>query len=144
VVLVAQGTVDRDEAIKYFKDLLISDSWDRNEEVVAEVVSACNDLYPAEVIDEIRAVYEKGQVDEAVIELEAVEKTLKKNKDEVIEVTRNDIFNRFIDNTIEEMKDWSCFYPDTNEVGNLAVSEKVGPNQLCPCGSGKKYKKCCG
>jgi preprotein translocase subunit SecA len=21
---------------------------------------------------------------------------------------------------------------------------KVGPNELCPCGSGKKYKKCCG
>ncbi|MBX3231385.1 MAG: SEC-C domain-containing protein [Labilithrix sp.] len=21
---------------------------------------------------------------------------------------------------------------------------KTGPNQSCPCGSGKKYKKCCG
>jgi preprotein translocase subunit SecA len=25
-----------------------------------------------------------------------------------------------------------------------AVSHKVGRNDLCPCGSGKKYKKCCG
>ncbi len=25
-----------------------------------------------------------------------------------------------------------------------AASEKVGPNAPCPCGSGKKYKKCCG
>ena len=25
-----------------------------------------------------------------------------------------------------------------------AVSKKVGRNDLCPCGSGKKYKKCCG
>lgn len=23
------------------------------------------------------------------------------------------------------------------------VSNKVGRNDLCPCGSGKKYKKCC-
>ncbi|MCK7579691.1 MAG: SEC-C domain-containing protein [Chromatiales bacterium] len=23
-------------------------------------------------------------------------------------------------------------------------SEKVGRNEPCPCGSGKKYKKCCG
>jgi len=145
VVLVAQGTIERDEALKYFKELLVSDSWDKNEEVVAEVVSACNDLYPAEVIDEIRAAYDKEQVDESVIELEAVEKTLKKNKDDVIEATKNDIFNRFIEDTIEEMKDWSCFYQDSYEVGNLAAaSEKVGPNQLCPCGSGKKYKKCCG
>lgn len=22
--------------------------------------------------------------------------------------------------------------------------EKIGPNAPCPCGSGKKYKKCCG
>jgi preprotein translocase subunit SecA len=25
-----------------------------------------------------------------------------------------------------------------------AVSSKIGRNDLCPCGSGKKYKKCCG
>ena len=24
------------------------------------------------------------------------------------------------------------------------VGKKVGPNDPCPCGSGKKYKKCCG
>ena len=24
------------------------------------------------------------------------------------------------------------------------AEEKVGRNDLCPCGSGKKYKKCCG
>jgi len=23
-------------------------------------------------------------------------------------------------------------------------SEKIGRNEACPCGSGKKYKKCCG
>lgn len=27
---------------------------------------------------------------------------------------------------------------------NQAMSEKVGRNNPCPCGSGKKYKKCCG
>ena len=25
-----------------------------------------------------------------------------------------------------------------------AVSQKVGRNEPCPCGSGKKYKQCCG
>jgi uncharacterized protein YecA (UPF0149 family) len=25
-----------------------------------------------------------------------------------------------------------------------AASQKVGRNDPCPCGSGKKYKKCCG
>ncbi len=25
-----------------------------------------------------------------------------------------------------------------------AISMKIGRNEPCPCGSGKKYKKCCG
>ncbi|MCM1314205.1 MAG: SEC-C metal-binding domain-containing protein [Alistipes senegalensis] len=26
---------------------------------------------------------------------------------------------------------------------NTAKSDKIGDNDPCPCGSGKKYKKCC-
>jgi hypothetical protein len=26
---------------------------------------------------------------------------------------------------------------------NMETSEKIGRNDMCPCGSGKKYKKCC-
>lgn len=29
-------------------------------------------------------------------------------------------------------------------ISKTAVSNKVGRNDPCPCGSGKKYKKCCG
>ena len=29
-------------------------------------------------------------------------------------------------------------------IDNTATSNKVGRNEPCPCGSGKKYKKCCG
>jgi uncharacterized protein YecA (UPF0149 family) len=28
--------------------------------------------------------------------------------------------------------------------GEPVRSEKIGRNAPCPCGSGKKYKKCCG
>jgi len=28
--------------------------------------------------------------------------------------------------------------------GGQAKSKKIGRNESCPCGSGKKYKKCCG
>jgi SEC-C motif-containing protein len=31
-----------------------------------------------------------------------------------------------------------------NPKGNPRRVEKVGRNEPCPCGSGKKYKKCCG
>ncbi|MDD4439163.1 MAG: SEC-C metal-binding domain-containing protein [Tissierellia bacterium] len=26
----------------------------------------------------------------------------------------------------------------------MTKSNKIGRNEPCPCGSGKKYKKCCG
>ena len=29
-------------------------------------------------------------------------------------------------------------------IKTLRNENKVGPNEPCPCGSGKKYKKCCG
>ena len=31
-----------------------------------------------------------------------------------------------------------------NPVATVVSEKKVGPNAPCPCGSGKKYKKCCG
>jgi uncharacterized protein YecA (UPF0149 family) len=30
------------------------------------------------------------------------------------------------------------------EVYELKTGKKIGRNDPCPCGSGKKYKKCCG
>ena len=38
-------------------------------------------------------------------------------------------------NDLEILLNW----PEPKE-----VEEKVGRNEPCPCGSGKKYKKCCG
>ena len=33
---------------------------------------------------------------------------------------------------------------DTVKQAPVRKGKKVGPNDPCPCGSGKKYKKCCG
>jgi uncharacterized protein YecA (UPF0149 family) len=41
----------------------------------------------------------------------------------------------------------SVFFTDEPEVEEEAqpvASSKIGRNDPCPCGSGKKYKKCCG
>lgn len=36
------------------------------------------------------------------------------------------------------------FYHSQLELKPLETPKKVGRNEPCPCGSGKKYKKCCG
>lgn len=31
-----------------------------------------------------------------------------------------------------------------NEAGTVVKGRKIKPNEPCPCGSGRKYKHCCG
>ena len=35
-------------------------------------------------------------------------------------------------------------YLEQKKSGTVVKEDKVYPNDPCPCGSGKKYKKCCG
>ena len=51
------------------------------------------------------------------------------------------------------MEEWSNIFDDEkrkqikkdfNKSKQVTVGEKIGRNDPCPCGSGKKYKKCCG
>lgn len=35
-------------------------------------------------------------------------------------------------------------FPNGINGQNIVSEKKVYPNDPCPCGSGKKYKKCCG
>jgi hypothetical protein len=39
--------------------------------------------------------------------------------------------------------EWETQLTDNLSPKQPAVSDKIGRNELCPCGSGKKYKKCC-
>lgn len=36
------------------------------------------------------------------------------------------------------------FYLEQKKSGTIRTGKKVGRNEPCPCGSGKKYKQCCG
>ena len=36
------------------------------------------------------------------------------------------------------------FYLEQRKSGTVIKERKIGRNDPCPCGSGKKYKKCCG
>ena len=52
-----------------------------------------------------------------------------------------------------ELPQWKDIYPEEElkrlykeqkESGTIRKEKKIGRNDPCPCGSGKKYKKCCG
>ena len=47
-------------------------------------------------------------------------------------------------NDIFDSETKSRLYLEQKKSGTVVVGKKVGRNDPCPCGSGKKYKKCCG
>jgi uncharacterized protein YchJ len=66
-----------------------------------------------------------------------------------------------VDDTVAEMGWWACFHEDRARKAAHAIADsklnldilssqirkttpKIGRNEPCSCGSGKKYKKCCG
>ena len=70
--------------------------------------------------------------------------------------------NSLITDTISELEPWYCFTPEylakkaagrlnvlsslmprSGDPFNAVFTGKVGRNDPCPCGSGKKFKKCC-
>ena len=52
-----------------------------------------------------------------------------------------------IDDVVEATAWWGCFEEERASAARAEpykASPKVGRNEPCPCGSGKKYKRCCG
>ena len=63
----------------------------------------------------------------------------KKKKDDEHARVRNQILK--FRTTPEERKK---LYMEQKASGTIRKAPKVGRNEPCPCGSGKKYKHCCG
>ena len=68
--------------------------------------------------------------------------------DYIFDYSRHVSKRHYIDDAIAEMQSWACFKasqskPQKKHVLAAPKSKKPGRNDPCPCGSGKKYKKCC-
>lgn len=61
-----------------------------------------------------------------------------KNEELIEENKRMELRLKALDGKISQAVDYT---PETN---TITQSNKISRNAPCPCGSGKKYKKCCG
>jgi len=147
VILVARKQISRKEIIDYF-DLLYSGKLEREYSYIwAALVHCTTMLHPNELMDKIEKVYEDDLVDDFVIRLKNVKEKNELEISDVMKKLENDKRMMFIDNTIN-LKHWACFEREKpnklNKQDKPVAVVKVGRNAPCPCGSGKKYKKCCG
>jgi hypothetical protein len=164
VTLAAAGQKSRDEIVNYFAGLFRgklvrqwSHAWDT-------LVSYTSDLYPEELLDDIEQAYEEGLVDPGYIGFDDVKRDLAAGKDRVLARLADNPHRRLVSDTVAEMGWWACFREDrqnraksttqaslNSRLNTAAPSSqikratpKTGRNERCPCGSSKKYKKCCG
>jgi hypothetical protein len=107
-------------------------------------VSALSDLGALESFEVVREVYEKNHVELSVLGgLREAEYYFK--------IGANDYngVDAFVEERLHRLREFSESHPfePTQIIEKpqpIIAGRKVGRNDLCPCGSGKKYKKCHG
>ncbi len=149
MLMVRAGKQRREEIIAYFAQLFRGKLEREYANVWNVLVCCCCDLGAEELIADIRRAYAKDLVDPSYISLEDVANFMGK-------LTSTGLM---VEDTVDEMSHWSCFKKEDRVPEPAHTSEtpqfrpaptfkraapKTGRNEPCPCGSGKKYKKCCG
>ena len=153
VTLVACGEISREEIITYFQSLFRGKLEREFSHVWSELVNSCTDLYPEEVYGDIKQAYEDNLVSPCDINIDDVEDALRLGEERCFNRLQEKRY-MLIKDTIHDIGWWACFkepkshraihQPEQVQAQGVARKKKIGRNAPCPCGSGKKYKKCCG
>jgi hypothetical protein len=153
VTLVVQGLRSREEVVKYFGRLFCGGLARERSRVWTALVCCSCELYPEELQEEIERAFEDGLVDTGDIGLEHMHEDLMQGKDRIMARTARDPHRRLIDDAAARLVKWcpedtsptaSVKWSPPPVISPVRTTPKVGRNDPCPCGSGKKHKKCCG
>jgi hypothetical protein len=168
VVLEHSGQVSRDEVAGYFRSLYQRKLKREFSYVWHGLAIAVANLPAPELLNDVRQTFQEDLAEGGMHDFHWIESKLL-NPD-----LRNPEQYTLITNAIEEMEWWASFNPQPSAYKKLspflsaalrapsaarhvaappsphppyipsAPRVKTGRNDPCPCGSGKKYKKCCG
>lgn len=154
-ILYLNGVKDREFIVNYFKRLLENKKKDDDSYLYEEIFEATKHLRLLELDGIIDKVFDIVDDDEQIEELKDV------FANEKYKINKNIYpfkpFYQYIYDTIGIMENWQCFrykedeeYEESEEglrcmfiIYDRENRDKLSRNDLCYCGSGKKYKKCC-
>ncbi len=140
-LLVAWGEAPRDEVVNYFA-WLASEGLERTPgQAWNSLAAASAEMEALDVFPALRAAYPEGLVESDYIPVDEF--------DEVVASPRGIRLQEFgerhppIHDVLREMS-WAepPRVPPPSQARH-ADGSKIGRNEPCPCGSGRKYKKCC-
>jgi hypothetical protein len=137
VILVASGQKSRDDVAAYFADLYRGGLEREPSLVWNALVSASADLCCEVLLEDIGQAYAVKLVDPDFVTYEEVKAAFAAGPDAARAALAENPHFTLIGDVVREMSGWACFHD------RRSGAIKVGRNDPCPCGSGKKYKKCC-
>jgi hypothetical protein len=162
LVLEQTDQMPREAVLEYFSGLFHGKLQRTPSYAWSSLVCVVADLPAPELLEDVRQAYADGFVDTTVADLEGIERDANAPK------PRRRERQHLITDAIAEMEWWASFHPEDSRPKKMPntdipmpppppsvptsyaapkpyVSEpKIGRNDRCLCGSGKKYKKCCG
>jgi hypothetical protein len=152
-LLAAWGETPRETVEEYFL-WLASEALEREPNQVWNnlALSAVN-IEALQTFSELRRAYEEGLIEEGFMSSSELDEVEAGPREKWIEEYRE--LWPPISDVAEETSWWQCFSESDRAVKLAEVARelpvqqtvrgpKIGRNDPCPCGSGKKYKKCCG
>ena len=158
MVCVLEGDSSRDELLQYLiirGDIEAARLRQPNTvfeglEVLDSIVSVASSIGAIEMSERINGWFSDNLLDTFIADNEWVQQHIRKTFDTCREYELR--FGKgYVRDVAGEMSNWSGFRdkPKTKKVQNLLPQStrngpKVGRNDPCSCGSGKKFKKCCG
>lgn len=135
--LLCDGRLPREELIDYMRKCLTSLGEGEDEEIFGALLIsliADDDLY--ELAEDVREAFRLEKID--LMHMGNFDGFF----DFLYSETRTDDHTRLIEDTAKELNGWACFL-SSEPSGMDILNWNVGRNDPCPCGSGKKFKKCC-
>ncbi|NOQ22064.1 MAG: DUF1186 domain-containing protein [Candidatus Aegiribacteria sp.] len=154
-LLAQEDIIPRESVIEYYGRLFRGGLERKYSNVWNMLVSEAADIYAKSLRSEIYRAYEDDLVDLDFISKSDVERCFRMSEEEVL-LTARKRWGGLIDDVHGFLRGWACFNPEPvlpeffegNPVLQgygtyVRESPKTGRNDPCPCGSGKKYKKCC-
>jgi hypothetical protein len=148
VILYNTDQMSRAELINYIGTRLdYCLNHDEDPFFVAYLVILACDIHPKELYDVIVQCFDRELLEEDIIDRKYIDECMQMAIEKVLAKLKEHPLYQLINNVISEMEWWACFNPPPHSIPNLPVrhdsNAKLGRNDPCPCGSGKKYKKCC-
>jgi hypothetical protein len=170
---VREGRWTREEAVQRLQTHLRTAIQHEDHEGATGVAAELVSYSPQECYGEIEAAFRRGLVDQMVVSERTFARSIPQGEAWLAQELRN-LPPTGIQDTVAELDTWACYdesdqptivprlhqtptfqatdwsdgpeeqglWPSSTTIQNDTA--RVGRNDPCPCGSGKKYKKCCG